>query len=423
METKRLSKETEISVETAYHSEEQIAETTKADTIIDIELLEKLTSMSQEEEAEERDVCCIYRVPSYIKDLDPEAYIPKLVSFGPYHHGAPHLMSMEKHKHKTLAFVLKRSKKSLEDYLRLLKAITKRLMESYKDLDDKWREQDKFLQLMVLDGVFWLEMYRVYIEKDQHQKFDNSENHSLFSSSGAPFALCKLLNDMILLENQLPNFLLESLSLLTKEPAQQSEEQAVLEFLKFERWERQLQKVKPEGQELDQELISKEPLHFLDYRRKRMIGFYTRDGIVFRRKDKSFPLMGSAFSEKVGIQSHQKIWVNRTSEIWLLNMMAFEHQHGVGYEISAYLIFFVSPGNDESAVFQQKLRYNLEYLSEIQEYYKMKMRPSRFDLLKKQLQETYFKSPWDMINFVTSMGILNGLTAIATLYTILAYYN
>ncbi|XP_068634597.1 uncharacterized protein [Aristolochia californica] len=412
METERLSEETEISVETTHHSEEQIAETTKADTIIDIELLEKLTSMSQEEVAEERGACCIYRVPSYIKNFDPEAYIPKLVSFGPYHHGESHLLSMEKHKHKTLASVLKRSKKSLQEYLTLLKPISKRLMESYKDLDDKWKEQDKFLQLMVLDGVFWLEMYSVYIEKNQHWKFDYGENHSLFSSSGAPFALCILQNDMILLENQLPNFLLEIL-------AQQSEEEQAV--LKFERWERRVQKVKPRGQALDQELISKEPLHFLDYRRKRMIGFDTREGIVFRRKDKSLPLMGSEFSEKVGIQRHQKISVNRRSEIWLLNMMAFEHQHGVGYKISAYLIYVASPDNKETAHFQKKLRHSLEYKKEIEEYYMMKMRPRRFDQWKKILLENYLSKPWLLFDVVYSIFFLNLLTTISTYYTVLSY--
>jgi len=49
---------------------------------------------------------CIYRVPACIKDLNPRAYRPQLVSLGPYHHGNAELLPMEEHKRRALQHLL-----------------------------------------------------------------------------------------------------------------------------------------------------------------------------------------------------------------------------------------------------------------------------------------------------------------------------
>ncbi|GLT52996.1 hypothetical protein SLA2020_262960 [Shorea laevis] len=45
-----------------------------------------------------RPECCIYRVPNKLRDVNKEAYTPKLVSIGPFHHGLEELKGMERKK-------------------------------------------------------------------------------------------------------------------------------------------------------------------------------------------------------------------------------------------------------------------------------------------------------------------------------------
>ncbi|XP_068634600.1 uncharacterized protein [Aristolochia californica] len=192
--------------------ERQIANTMKADTIVD---------MSRQEMLEEWGECSIYRIPTYIRNKNPEAYTPNLVSFGPYHYGAPHLMPMEKHNHRALSHVLRRSRKTFEDYAAALRPMTLRLMKSYSDLDDRWTtDPDKFLQLMVIDGIFFIEINRVYHGSDPKFQFDYCDNDPMFrsNSSSNPFPLIDLSNDQMLLENQLPHLLIDVLFRMSKSP-------------------------------------------------------------------------------------------------------------------------------------------------------------------------------------------------------------
>ena len=39
--------------------------------------------------------CCIYRAPKRLRNINKEAYTPKLISIGPFHLGDPELREME----------------------------------------------------------------------------------------------------------------------------------------------------------------------------------------------------------------------------------------------------------------------------------------------------------------------------------------
>ncbi|KAF8018130.1 hypothetical protein BT93_H3125 [Corymbia citriodora subsp. variegata] len=153
------------------------------------------------------------QVPAHITDLNPDAYLPQVVSFGPYHHGKDHLLPMEEHKHRTLHRFLKRSGKCLESFLDSLREVAQALEESYDALDPMWKvgssedAASKFLKLMITDGCFLLEILRTTTE----EKLDYAVNDPIFSSHGKLHIMPHIKRDMLMLENQLPMLVLHRL--------------------------------------------------------------------------------------------------------------------------------------------------------------------------------------------------------------------
>ncbi|XP_077228621.1 UPF0481 protein At3g47200-like [Tasmannia lanceolata] len=155
----------------------------------------------------------IYRVPTYIKDLNIKAYEPQLVSLGPYHHGIPKLMAMEEHKYRALHYFLKRSDHQISFYVEALEEIVEDLMGSYEQLDEKWRDRNRFLQLMILDGSFLLEIL-------QGIHFSVSSNYAKNDPICSKNALFKnkdvMMEDMLMIENQVPLMVLTTLLAIQK---------------------------------------------------------------------------------------------------------------------------------------------------------------------------------------------------------------
>ncbi|XP_059656515.1 UPF0481 protein At3g47200-like [Cornus florida] len=148
-----------------------------------------------------------------------EAYQPQTVSFGPYHHGEAHLKPMEKHKHRAMLHFLKRSKKPLDLYVNSLTGVERDLKDSYDCLDKEWQENtNRFLQLMVMDGCFMLEILRTsylpgkkfYCTSPQTMD-DYARNDPIFSEYGKVNFMPYIKRDMLLLENQLPMLVLTRL--------------------------------------------------------------------------------------------------------------------------------------------------------------------------------------------------------------------
>ena len=57
-------------------------------------------------EPEQWPECCIYRVPKNLRQINKEAYSPKLISIGPFHHGKDEVRDMEKLKVRYLKGIL-----------------------------------------------------------------------------------------------------------------------------------------------------------------------------------------------------------------------------------------------------------------------------------------------------------------------------
>ncbi|KAL6654766.1 hypothetical protein ACP70R_008231 [Stipagrostis hirtigluma subsp. patula] len=202
--------------------------------VVDMEKMLEDTNPSAEAARWEKR--CIYRVPEYIKEMtNSKAYQPRFVSLGPLHHGEPGLLPMEQHKRRAVLHMVRRSGKSLGEFVRAIEEVADELEAAYDDLDDKWRGANRrsFVEVMVTDGCFLLELIRTYVKLLQGEEDDYGANDPVFGSRVFHNLWPVLFTDMIAMENQLPLLVLQCLleAQLGTSPSAQGINSFVLLFL------------------------------------------------------------------------------------------------------------------------------------------------------------------------------------------------
>ncbi|XP_022775505.1 UPF0481 protein At3g47200-like [Durio zibethinus] len=165
---------------------------------------------------------CIFKTPSILFRHRESSFLPNCFSFGPMHHGRKKLLATEKIKIKYLKGLLSRvvtnrseamSDEAMENILtglvNAVKLIEKQASACYAGHD---YAGDEFVKTMVLDGVFIIELFR----KDA-EEITKEQDDPIFSMS---CMLQFLHHDLILLENQIPWLVLQTLFELTKLPSE-----------------------------------------------------------------------------------------------------------------------------------------------------------------------------------------------------------
>jgi hypothetical protein len=155
----------------------------------------------------------IYLVPVRMKSPGAGAgtYKPHTVSLGPYHHGDPELLPMEVHKSRALRHVVRRSGKTVRELAGAAEEVAEQLESAYADLGGEWRgpaNRSRFLQVMVTDGCFVLEVMRIAAGKHVQ---DYAPNDPVFSQHGMLYTAPHIKLDMVIMENQLPLLLLQKI--------------------------------------------------------------------------------------------------------------------------------------------------------------------------------------------------------------------
>ncbi|KAI3961458.1 hypothetical protein MKX01_001194 [Papaver californicum] len=153
---------------------------------------------------------CISNVPKSLKAHKPDAYIPQQISLGPYHHWRPELYEMGRYKLEAA----KRRQKQLMDGLKF-----QHLVEGYlTKLDLRIRScYHKYIDfncetlawLMAVDASFLLEFLQIFAIKEGKllPKVSFRMLH-LVDYSGRRSAHNAILRDVMMLENQIPLFLI-----------------------------------------------------------------------------------------------------------------------------------------------------------------------------------------------------------------------
>ncbi|KAL5715318.1 hypothetical protein ACHQM5_017153 [Ranunculus cassubicifolius] len=167
-------------------------------------------SLDEEHEEEEEIPVCIFNVPKTLMNCNPELYIPQIVAIGPYHHWRPEINEMERYK---LA-AAKRSKRlhgrkfhSLVEELIKLESRIRACYHKYLDCNG-----ETLAWMMAVDLSFLLEILHTQAiavregKKSLHRV--SSRISHIVDYSGRKSAYNATLRDIIMLENQVPLFVL-----------------------------------------------------------------------------------------------------------------------------------------------------------------------------------------------------------------------
>ncbi|XP_030456471.2 UPF0481 protein At3g47200-like [Syzygium oleosum] len=152
----------------------------------------------------------IFRVPEHIRKVDEKAYNPRVVSIGPFHRNRPELRAMEPQKLRLYKRLMKRigDEKQEVGLQTAIKKLEGRARSCYsEEFNDISSEE--FVQMMVLDGCFIVKLMRLYHKSNKHGEY---VEEPIFATR---WMLPNITRDLLMLENQLPFFVLKEIYELT----------------------------------------------------------------------------------------------------------------------------------------------------------------------------------------------------------------
>lgn len=150
---------------------------------------------------------CIYKVPPDMRLVKKKAYEPSIVSIGPYHHGEPRLQAMEELKWRYFHRLFNPKQQhgvELEPVMEAMDKLEEKALSCYSD--EVKLSKGQFAKMMLIDGCFIIELFKELNQKQNftQQKLDTDGERSLIKR----WMLPTLRRDLIMLENQLPLFVL-----------------------------------------------------------------------------------------------------------------------------------------------------------------------------------------------------------------------
>ncbi|KAF7850674.1 hypothetical protein BT93_L5120 [Corymbia citriodora subsp. variegata] len=430
-----------------------------------ISIKEKLKQADQDNEACSWAKLSIYRTPHYLRNGDNKAYMPQIVSLGPYHHGREHLHHMERHKWRCLHRILKRSHSEINLYLESMKKVERKARACYEGTISM--NSDDFVEMMVLDGCFVIELFQGVKEERGFETLGYDHDDPIFSSKCGSMPMIQ--RDMIMLENQIPLFILNQLFYLQQDQPDQEGPIAKLALRFFD-------PLKPtkgcqingsnNGPEFDLSLIQDElpclelfrqsllhpkpvPGREETKKRQQLIHCVTelREAGVKFREGKTDRFMDIQFKD--GILWIPQLHIDDGTRSLFLNLIAFEQSHiDCSNDITAYVIFmdhlinspedvrhlhkrgiiehWLGSDTEVADLFNQLCKevvfdLNRSYLSELSAdlngYYSLKWNNWRAILKNK-----HFDNPWSIISLIAALFLL-ALTFLQSFYAVYGYYR
>uniref|UniRef100_A0A803KQI3 Uncharacterized protein n=2 Tax=Chenopodium quinoa TaxID=63459 RepID=A0A803KQI3_CHEQI len=398
--------------------------------------------------------CCIYRVPRTLRNVNLSAYKSCLISIGPLNYGAKRLQGLQEQKLRYLQNFLRRNeRKSLKDYLKAIKEWENDVRECYMESINL--SSDEFVEMLLLDGCFIIEFFLSWYWETL------DENDRIF---GKPSLEHVIRRDLLLIENQLPFFVLENLYGLVFDGEDEDDEsfESSIPFIDL------TSEVIIGRRELPKKFKKREILHFVDFLRTHLLPKELRDpnnvpsrddacwefppgvgdlhdaGVKFA-VNKSDSMLDIEFKD--GVLYIPKLEVEDHTESILLNLSAFEqcHYHSDSYVVDYVLLMDVlittlkdvnlllSSGiitnalgnNDEVAHLFNTICRETNYEAHNFYYTKICRRlvahsKTPWNRWKATLRHDYFNNPWTIISVIAAVVLLI-LTVIQTACTVIAF--
>ncbi|KAF8037699.1 hypothetical protein BT93_B0526 [Corymbia citriodora subsp. variegata] len=149
----------------------------------------------------------IFRVHHHLRKVNEKAYDPEILAIGRYQNGNDKFKFMEEQKLRYLQQLLeRRNKGSINRYMLAFRDWNSETINS---------NQENFLAMMLIDGCFIIELFR----KCSNEKLSDKDD-PIMHGCGIRTSIRR---DLLLLENQLPLFVLSNLYDLTKGPDEHHE--------------------------------------------------------------------------------------------------------------------------------------------------------------------------------------------------------
>ncbi|XP_074352185.1 uncharacterized protein LOC141691358 [Apium graveolens] len=169
-----------------------------------------------------------YRVPGKLRETKHGAYTPQMVSIGPFHKQKAEFHAMEELKWLYMLAFVDRAKMQTKEFSALY-VCGKNILE-VEEKARAWYAEDidldkhQFVEMLLIDGCFILELF-YRCKKINTQKFEDEflqgppESRVPFESPAGNFTMVQTLkHDLMLLENQIPDFVLQKLFDLVSSP-------------------------------------------------------------------------------------------------------------------------------------------------------------------------------------------------------------
>lgn len=398
--------------------------------------------------------CCIFRVPRRFIDINGKSYEPHIVSIGPYHHGEAHLRMIEEHKWGYLGSMLSRTRSiglDLEVLLRAIQPLEMEARECYSQIIHL--DTCEFVEMMVLDGVFIIELFRKVGDVVRFEADDPIVTMAWI----IPF----FYRDLLRLENQIPFFVLERLFEITRTPGEESGPS--LSKLALDFFNDALQRpdyiIATHNNRKAKHLLDLVRSSFIDSEQAQprcvdtstpmiqSVSKLRRAGIKLGQGDRADSFLVVKF--KNGVVEMPAITIDDTMSSLLLNCVAFEQCHsGSSKHFTTYATLldclvntfkdveylcdcniienyfgtdsevarFINDLGKEVA-FDIEMCYLSGLFSDVHQYYK-----NSWHLQWASFKFTYFSTPWSFISAMAALIILL-LTVAQTFYTIYGTYK
>ncbi|CAN6681745.1 unnamed protein product [Malus baccata var. baccata] len=408
------------------------------------ELLAPMSRTQENDSTPLSDPCCIYRVPKTLRRVNEKAYTPQAVSIGPLHHGKKGLQEMEGHKKRYLQYFLERTGVSKEDYKTKIRGKEAELRSCYAQTIEL--SSDGFVRIILVDAAFIIEFLLRFLNQ-----IEKDSNDRIFHK---PWLINYVVPDMLLLENQLPFFILEDLFATAEVPAMLSvfdlsyifckastslyvnkKDSGSSSSFKVEHFVDLIRTLNlPTDEEGNENRGSVETLAVPSMTKLRQAG------VKFKARS-SKNLFDICFKD--GILEIPRLEIDDNTELVLRNLIAFEQCHcDCNYFIDYIILMdsFVNTPNDvelllKNGIVQHLLGDNNEVstlinslgkgvlvsrdefyyatlMKDLNQYYKKPWNKRKADLKQK-----YFNSPWATISVIAATLIII-LTFIQTVCTI-----